>query len=188
MAPASIYGPRVSPRCLQPLWEALRDQQVGLTQASFKWMLLCWVQSLWNFVCPPHEWSFYFLSPLGQLKVRPAGLQSQTFWGFIFLLQDHQAGESSVGLRKLTSWGSLCNCNFSCLCALLMSGCGTSPLLLISLWFLLYIFICWRSFLVASGFFSSMKPEKNLSSVYCYSLGMPMRGDELRIFLLCHLC
>ena len=44
-------------------------------------------------------------SPLGLLKVSPAGLQSQTFWGLIFPVKDPQAGEPSVELRPFTPWG-----------------------------------------------------------------------------------
>ena len=40
MAAASVYVPRVSPSCLLPLQEALQDQQVHLTQALFKCLLL----------------------------------------------------------------------------------------------------------------------------------------------------
>ena len=36
MANASIYVSRVSSSCFLLLWEALQDQQVGLTQAPFK--------------------------------------------------------------------------------------------------------------------------------------------------------
>ena len=40
MAATSVYVPRGSPTSLLPLWEALQDQQVGLTQIPFKWLLL----------------------------------------------------------------------------------------------------------------------------------------------------
>ena len=43
--------------------------------------------------------------PLGLLKVSPAGLQSQKFWGLVFPVQDSQAGEPNVGLGPLTPWG-----------------------------------------------------------------------------------
>ena len=39
----SVCVPRVSPRCLLPLWKTLQDQQVGPRQASFKLLLLPWV-------------------------------------------------------------------------------------------------------------------------------------------------
>ena len=37
------YVSRMSSHCLLPLWEALQDQLVGLTQASLKFLLLSWV-------------------------------------------------------------------------------------------------------------------------------------------------
>ena len=39
----SVYISRVSANCLLPLLEALQDQQVSLTQAAFKLLLLTWV-------------------------------------------------------------------------------------------------------------------------------------------------
>ena len=43
-------------------------------------------------------------SSLTLWKVSPAGFQSQTFWGLIFLVQDPWAGDLSVGLRPLAPW------------------------------------------------------------------------------------
>ena len=43
MAAASIYTLRVSSSYLLPLQELLQDQQVGLTQSSFKLLFLLWV-------------------------------------------------------------------------------------------------------------------------------------------------
>ena len=48
---ASVSVPRVSSSCLLPLWETLQDQQVDLTQAPFKWLLLPWVLECVIFVC-----------------------------------------------------------------------------------------------------------------------------------------
>lgn len=44
-------------------------------------------------------------SPPATQSKSPAGFQSQTFWGFVFLGQDSQAGEPSVRLGLLTPWG-----------------------------------------------------------------------------------
>ena len=43
MAAANLCVHSRSPSCLLPLWEALQDQQVGLTQSPFKLLPLCWV-------------------------------------------------------------------------------------------------------------------------------------------------
>ena len=77
-------------------------------------------------------------NPLGLLKVISTGLQSQTFWGLIFPVQDPQAGPSH-------SFGR----TFAIVIILLFvshppRGMGpdyiaTLPLLLVLLWFLLYI-------------------------------------------------
>lgn len=37
-----VYISRVISTCLLPFWEVLQDQQVGLTQALFKLLLLPW--------------------------------------------------------------------------------------------------------------------------------------------------
>ena len=44
-------------------------------------------------------------SPLALPKSSTVGLQSQTFWGFFFLVQDSWAGEPNVGLGTLRSLG-----------------------------------------------------------------------------------
>ena len=44
-------------------------------------------------------------SLLALLKVSPTGLQSQTFWGLVFSVQDPRAGEPDVGLEPLAPWG-----------------------------------------------------------------------------------
>ena len=48
---ASIY--RVSSSCLLPLWEALQDQQVSLTQAPFELLLFPWVPECVRFCVYP---------------------------------------------------------------------------------------------------------------------------------------
>ena len=42
--------------------------------------------------------------PLPSLE---SGLQSQTFWGLVFPVQESQTGEPDVGLRTLVSWGEI---------------------------------------------------------------------------------
>ena len=43
MTASTVYVPKVSSNCFLPLWEALQVQHMGLTQTSFKWLLLPWV-------------------------------------------------------------------------------------------------------------------------------------------------
>ena len=97
-------------------------------------------------------------SPLGLPKVSPAGLQSQTFWGLIFLVQVPQAGDHDVGFRCLAPWGEPLQLQLFSRLWVTHWGMGldyivTPPLLPILLWFLLYIFGCRRSFLVGSSLF-----------------------------------
>ena len=84
MAAASVCVPRVSSSCLLPLQKALQDQQVGLTQTPFKWLLLPWlpehvrfcvvVESLshvWLFGIP---WTVAYQAPLSM------GISRQEYW------------------------------------------------------------------------------------------------------------
>ena len=73
------HVPRVSSSCLLPVWEALHDEKVGLTQDPFKLLLLPWILEHVRFLCFPQP----SVSP----KVSPSGLQSQTFWGLVFLVK-----------------------------------------------------------------------------------------------------
>ena len=101
MAAASIYVPSGSPSCLLPLLEAPQDQQVGLTKAPFKLLLPLVSEHVRFCVCPLRVESVSH-SPLALLKIIPTDLQSQMFWGLVFLVQEPWAGESNVGLRPLT--------------------------------------------------------------------------------------
>lgn len=78
---------RVSSSCLLPPQEPLQDQQMGLTQDFFKWLLLRWVLECVEFcVCS------LFPTALVLLKVSPAGLHRQ------------MSGDSSSQCRPL-GWG-----------------------------------------------------------------------------------
>ena len=105
MGAGSIYVPRVRSSCLLPLWEALQDQQVGLTQAPFTLRLLPQDSEHVRFCVHPLRVESMSPSPVALLKVSSAGFQSQMFWGFVFLAQNPRAGDSEVGLRPLASWG-----------------------------------------------------------------------------------
>ena len=103
MAAASICVPRVSHTCLLHLQETLQEQQVGLTQAPIKLLLLSW--SVVRFcVCSLSEISIS-PSPLGLPKLSPTAFQSQILWGLIFLVQDSWVGVFDVGLGPLTPVG-----------------------------------------------------------------------------------
>ena len=55
-------------------------------------------------------------SPLALLKLSPAGLQSQTFWGFVFLVQGLCTGYPRVGSDPLLLGEELCSCNYPPIC------------------------------------------------------------------------
>lgn len=53
MAAASACEPRESFICFLPLQEALEDQQVGVTQAPFRLLLLSWIPEYVGYcMCP----------------------------------------------------------------------------------------------------------------------------------------
>ena len=56
-----------------------------------------------DFVWALYEWHLYFPQPSDFPKVSPTGLQSQAFWGLIFLVQDPWSGKLHVGLRPIAS-------------------------------------------------------------------------------------
>ena len=55
-------------------------------------------------------------SLLALLNVSPTDLQSQMFWGLVFLVQDSWAGEPDMGLRPLTPLGEPLQCNYPPVC------------------------------------------------------------------------
>ena len=104
MAAASVFVPRMSSSCLLLLWETRHDQQVGLSQAPFKILLLPWVLE--------HEFlgasfkSGVSISPcpLGLPKVSSTGLQSQMLWGLASWHKTLGFGDPDVGLRPIVPW------------------------------------------------------------------------------------
>ena len=92
MAATCVCIPILSPSCLLPFWEDLEDQQVSLSQGPGVCEILCASAlgpgvyeilraSVMSEISISH-------SPLALLKVNPTGLQSQTLWGLVFLVQD----------------------------------------------------------------------------------------------------
>ena len=82
-------------------------------------------------------------SPVGLPKLSLTGLQSQTLWGLVFLVQDPWAKERDMGLSSLTPVGEPLQCNYSLVCGSPIWGCmvldyiTSLPLLPILLWFVL---------------------------------------------------
>lgn len=71
-------SPQESPSCLLLVWEALQDQQVGLTQGPFKLLRTCWVSECVKFLHAPFKSrSSISYSPLAPLNTSPPGLQNQ---------------------------------------------------------------------------------------------------------------
>ena len=123
---------------------------------------------------------------MGLLQLSLNGLQSQMLWGLIFPVLDPRAGEPDVALNTLTPVGETLQYNYSPVCWSpswgMKFGYIANPCLRpISLWFLLYVFKCRRSYLVGSSHF-----HRWLSAGSC-DFCVLVRGGELRVFVLRHL-
>ena len=146
-----VCVPRRVPSCLLIVQKALQDQLVSLTRLLSNICICTGTQGMWDFLATLRVASVsYRLFTL--LFSCPTGLQSQIFWGLIFLIQDLWAGEPDIGLRLLTFFGeNPCSCDYLPICELPTLGCEAqlyciSIFFLASLWFLLYIFSCGKSF------------------------------------------
>ena len=82
MAAASVCFIRVSSYCLMPVQEILQDQQVGVTQAPFK-LLLLWVLEHVRFCVHSLRLESISHSLLGLPKVSST---SPVIWGLIYLV------------------------------------------------------------------------------------------------------
>ena len=153
MAAASIRD------TLQYQYQYLQYQQVYLTNVPFKLLPLLYISKHVNLCIPFKSGVFISHNPLSLLKVSPAGLQSQTFWGLALLRQDPRAGEPAVGLRPFSSLGR----SSAVVIILPFVDCPARhmgldyttsvPFLPILLRFLPYIFGCGRAFLIGSSLF-----------------------------------
>lgn len=145
---------RVSSSCLLPPQEPLQDQQMGLTQDFFKWLLLCWVLECVEFcVCS------LFPTALVLLKVSPTGLHSQMSGDSSSQCRASGLGSQCGALApcSLGSSSAVVNYSFSPFGGCPPRGVVLTALHLIPLTVLLWfpcIFSCRRSFLLVFCFVS----------------------------------
>ena len=104
-AAAHVCVPRVNSSCLLLLWETLQDQQLGLTQATFKLLLLPWVPEHVRFCVCPIEVQSLFPKALWVLESKSHWASKPNILAALFPAQDPQAGQPDVGLRQLAPWG-----------------------------------------------------------------------------------
>lgn len=147
------------PICLLSLQEALQDQQVGLTQAFFRLLPLCWLLEHVRFClcllgamfsCNPS--ALQYTSPT-VLKPRFCG--SSWLWGRISRLES-----PTWGLDPLLLGKSVCSFDYPSISGLPTQGCGSYVytsllLLLVSLQSLLYFFSWGKALLWDFRLFSS---------------------------------
>ena len=163
MAAASVYDHRGSPSSLLPLQEAHQDQQVGQTQNPFKLLSLHWVSECVRFcMCFIRVESLLPTVLWFSCRQVPLAFKARHSEGLASWLQDPQSGELNVDLEPLTFWGRISTIVIIFLFVGHLHGCvnldyTTSLLLLpISLWFLLYIVKCGKSFKLVFRSFSSI--------------------------------
>ena len=89
--------------CLLTFQETLKDQEVGLTHASFKLLLLPWVLKYMRFFVSLLQDSLCFPQPTGSPE-------SQMFWGLVFPVQDPRLGSSLWGFDILLLGENLGSC------------------------------------------------------------------------------
>ena len=145
MAAASTYFTRVSSCCLLPLQETPQDQHAGLTQTSFKLLLLPWVQKSVRFCVRPLGVESLFSQPSGSPKSKPCWPSKPNDLGAHFPGAGPLGWGAQCGDQTLHSFGK----TSAIVIILLFIGLDytmTPPLL--PLWFLIYTFSCRRSFLV----------------------------------------
>ena len=92
MAASTIYITRDRPRCLLSLWESLPEQQVGLTQASFKLLPLHWA---YETCVSLYEWILFFLKPSVSLISKPCWPSRADVLGFFLPSSDPWMRESN---------------------------------------------------------------------------------------------
>ena len=107
MASASVCVSRGSCSCLLPLGEALQDQQVGMTQAPFKLLPLCWILEHARFCMHPLRAESLFPTALQLSHMQVPLAFKARHSGVVCLVQDLQAEEPDVGLGPLALWGEL---------------------------------------------------------------------------------
>ena len=104
MAASSLCVPRVSCSCFLPLQEILQIQQVGLTEAPFKSLLLPWVPEHVRCWVHPFRVESQFLTAPGSPERKPCWPSKQNVLRAYLPSSGPQARKSTV-LRPLASCG-----------------------------------------------------------------------------------
>lgn len=124
LLPASVPSTLDIPTCLLSLQKALQDQQVGLTQAFFRLLPLCWVLEHVRFCSCPlgaifscNPSALQYTSPT-VLKPRCSG--HHWLWGRISGLES-----PTWGLDPLLLGSSICNFDYPSISGLPTQGCGS---------------------------------------------------------------
>ena len=124
LLPASVPSTLGLPACLLSLQEALQDQQVGLTQAFFRLLPLCWLLEHVRFcLCPLgamfscNPSALQYTSPT-VLKPRFCG--SSWLWGRISRLES-----PTWGLDPLLLGKSICSFDYPSISGLPTQRCGS---------------------------------------------------------------
>ena len=153
----------------------------------FKVLPLFWDSEHVRFCTHPVRVEFLIYSLPTLPNFSPAGLQSQTFWGLIFLVQDPWAGKPNVELRLLAPWEDLCDYDSLLVCESMTRECGFWLYCLFALPTCLIVFPSlypqlWEIFFASFHFVLI-----DICSLSRCNFGVPMRGNEFRVLRFCHL-
>ena len=105
MAAASFCVPRVSSRASCLCGRLSKISRWVWRRFLSNFCLCPGSQCMWTFVWAFWERCLYFPQPSGSPESKPLGLQSQTFWGLIFLGLALWSGECDVGLTHWILFG-----------------------------------------------------------------------------------
>ena len=135
--------------CLLLLREALWDQQVNLTQASFKFLLSFWIPDVKFYVCPLRVESLYPIALWFSQNYAPLIFKAKHSGDMSSWYRTPRLGRLMWGLVPLLFGEKLCNCNYPPICGhryMCLELTVALHCLYIMLWFVLYLFSCRRSF------------------------------------------
>lgn len=120
MSLTNVSIPRELLDCLLPLWQLLQDQQVGLTQASFKLLPLHWA---YETCVSLYEWILFFLKPSVSLISKPCWPSRADVLGFFL----PSSGPLDEGVKSdpLLLGENLFDCDCFPICELPTQGCGS---------------------------------------------------------------
>ena len=189
MTATSVHVHKGNSRIFLPLQEALRDHQGGLTQASFKLLLLPWIPARMGFCVHKEEKNrgevSIFHSLLALLKVSPIGLQTKHSKGSSSWCRTPRLKIMMWSLNPLLLVENHSSCNYPPICGLPTHGYGSWPYSISTPPPCLIVVLSFLSLVIENISFSSSGLINSCSVSSC-NFGVLMGGGGCGVFLLHH--